>query len=62
METKDRANSTFSVERGHSGTEERETPGIVRRRYHAGHPDTSGENDLPEGGTMPIHESDRKQR
>ncbi len=56
MEKQTKPVSTFHPEDGHRGTEEREPVGIVRRRYHAGHPDTSGENDLPEGGTLPIHD------
>jgi hypothetical protein len=39
--------STFRPEDGHGGTEEHETPGIVRHRYYAGYGDTSGENQVP---------------
>ncbi len=61
MEQKDKPISTFHPKTdGHRGTREEETAGVVRRRYHAGHPETSGENDLPEGGTLPIHERDKK--
>jgi hypothetical protein len=54
--------STFHPEDGHRGTLETETPGIKRRMYHAGNPDTSGESELPEGGTLPIHQREKAKR
>jgi hypothetical protein len=60
MEKQTKPVSTFHPEDGHRGTEEHETPGIVRRRYHAGHPDTSGENDIPGAAEPPQMQRKRE--
>ena len=63
METKDRANSTFSVERGHNAEAEREPAGTVKRRYHAGGPDTSNENGgFEANGPVLLHQHELKKR
>jgi hypothetical protein len=55
--------STFHPEDGHFGKEEREPVGIIRRTYHAGNPDTSGENGgfEPDGPTV-LHQRDKAKR
>jgi len=61
MERDNKSITTSSPSDGHGGTEEHETPTIVRHRYHAGFGDSSGENALPDaGGPVLIHECDPK--
>ena len=62
MEPKERPISTSRPEDGYGGAEERETPGIVRHRYHAGHP-SGAENGVPDsGGPVLLHQRDLKKK
>jgi hypothetical protein len=56
MEHKDKPITTSRTEDGHGGTKTAVMPTVTQRRYHAGNPDTSGQNQVPDaGGPVLLH-------